>query len=82
MIIIESLLTTFEGSSIFEAAEEIAKIGLSLKPIQAYTYRPALSNIKKNFATNVATEASLSPHLSKNVKIYIFTWQYDKSSTI
>ncbi len=27
----------------------------------------------------MAIEASLSPHLSKNLKINIFIWQYDKS---
>ncbi len=31
MIIFESTLTTFEASSIFEAAEAVAKIGSSLK---------------------------------------------------
>ena len=31
MIIIESLLTIFEVSSTFEAAEAVSKIGLSLK---------------------------------------------------
>jgi hypothetical protein len=34
MIIFESLLDTFEMSSIFEAAGAFTKIGLSLKPNQ------------------------------------------------
>ncbi len=38
----------------------------------------ALSNNKKNFATNVATEVSLSPHMSKFFLNKIFTWKYDK----
>jgi len=34
MIIFDSLLTTFEAIIIFKAAEAVAKIGLSLKPIR------------------------------------------------